>query len=115
MPRTPPPLSALAASLGLATGEIARGLAQLPGPCPPHGDRSAGRRCCYINDSKATNADAAGKALASYDDIYWIAGGRAKAGGLAGLDGFFPNIAKAYLIGEAAPDFAGTSAATFRT
>lgn len=60
----------------------------------------------FVNDSKATNADAAGKALDSFEQIYWIAGGRAKEGGLAGLEGFFPKIARAYLIGEAAEDFA---------
>ncbi len=63
-------------------------------------------RVLFVNDSKATNADAAGKALASFTDIYWIAGGRPKAGGLAGLEPLFPNIAKAYLIGEAADAFA---------
>lgn len=60
----------------------------------------------YINDSKATNAEAAGKALASYDDIYWIAGGQAKEGGLTGLKPLINNIKHAFLIGEAAQDFA---------
>jgi UDP-N-acetylmuramoylalanine--D-glutamate ligase len=60
----------------------------------------------FVNDSKATNADAAGKALASFTDIYWIIGGRPKEGGLAGLEPFFPRIARAYLIGEAADGFA---------
>jgi UDP-N-acetylmuramoylalanine--D-glutamate ligase len=62
----------------------------------------------YINDSKATNADAAAKALACYDRILWIAGGRAKEGGLAGLEPFYGRIAQAFLIGEAAEDFAKT-------
>ena len=44
----------------------------------------------FVNDSKATNADAAGKALASFTDIYWIIGGRPKEGGLAGLEPFYP-------------------------
>ncbi len=60
----------------------------------------------YVNDSKATNADAAAKALACYEAIYWIAGGQAKEGGLAGLEGFFPRIAHAFLIGEAQDAFA---------
>jgi UDP-N-acetylmuramoylalanine--D-glutamate ligase len=60
----------------------------------------------YVNDSKATNADAAAKALACYDPIYWIAGGRAKEGGLAGLESFAPRLAHAYLIGEAEDAFA---------
>ncbi|MGH6892965.1 MAG: UDP-N-acetylmuramoyl-L-alanine--D-glutamate ligase [Dongiaceae bacterium] len=60
----------------------------------------------YVNDSKATNADAAARALACYDDIYWIIGGRAKEGGLAGLEPFYPRVRHAYLIGECAQDFA---------
>ena len=60
----------------------------------------------YINDSKATNADAAAKALACYDRILWIAGGRAKEGGLLGLEPYYGRIAHAFLIGEAAADFA---------
>ena len=62
----------------------------------------------YVNDSKATNADAAANALACYDDILWIAGGRAKEGGIATLAPFFPRIRRAFLIGEAAPSFAAT-------
>ena len=60
----------------------------------------------YVNDSKATNADAAAKALACYDAIYWIAGGQAKEGGLAGLELCFPRIVHAFLIGEAEAEFA---------
>lgn len=62
----------------------------------------------FINDSKATNAEAAACALEPYDAIYWIAGGRAKAGGIAGLERYFPKIAHAFLIGEAQEDFART-------
>ncbi len=60
----------------------------------------------FINDSKATNADAAEKALASFNNIYWIAGGIAKSGGIEPLAPYFSRIAKAYLIGVAADDFA---------
>lgn len=60
----------------------------------------------YINDSKATNAEAASKALASYDNIYWIAGGRPKEGGLRGLESLKARVREAFLIGEAAEDFA---------
>ncbi len=65
-------------------------------------------RVLFINDSKATNADAAARALASFERIYWIAGGRAKAGGISSLEEYFSKIAKAFLIGEAAGDFAKT-------
>jgi UDP-N-acetylmuramoylalanine--D-glutamate ligase len=62
----------------------------------------------FVNDSKATNADAAEKALQSFDDIFWIIGGKAKAGGIEPLRPLFGKVRKAYLIGEAAPDFAAT-------
>jgi UDP-N-acetylmuramoylalanine--D-glutamate ligase len=62
----------------------------------------------FVNDSKATNADAAEKALASFDNIFWIAGGIAKAGGIAPLEYLLGHVSKAFLIGLAAPDFANT-------
>jgi UDP-N-acetylmuramoylalanine--D-glutamate ligase len=62
----------------------------------------------FVNDSKATNADAAARALACFPDIFWIAGGKPKEGGIESLDEFFPRIRKAYLIGEAASVFAQT-------
>jgi len=60
----------------------------------------------YINDSKATNAEAAGKALACNHNIYWILGGKAKEGGLNGLEIYKDSIKHAFLIGEASDDFA---------
>jgi UDP-N-acetylmuramoylalanine--D-glutamate ligase len=60
----------------------------------------------FVDDSKATNVDAAEKALSSYDRVYWIAGGRAKEGGLSGLEPFLSRIAHTFLVGEAANDFA---------
>jgi UDP-N-acetylmuramoylalanine--D-glutamate ligase len=67
-------------------------------------------RTVFVNDSKATNADAAAKALASFEPIYWIAGGLAKSGGIESLEEFFPRITKAYLIGAAADSFSATLA-----
>ncbi len=60
----------------------------------------------FINDSKATNAEATAVALVCYKRIHWIAGGQAKAGGIAGLEPHFDRIAGAYLIGESAAAFA---------
>ena len=60
----------------------------------------------YINDSKATNADATARALACFTNIYWILGGQPKEGGLDGLDEYMGRIQHAYLIGEATPLFA---------
>jgi UDP-N-acetylmuramoylalanine--D-glutamate ligase len=65
-------------------------------------------RVRFINDSKATNSDAAERALACFSDIYWIVGGRPKEGGIAGLSRNFGRIRKAYLIGEAAEEFGKT-------
>lgn len=62
----------------------------------------------FVNDSKATNANAAAQALAVYPRIYWIAGGVAKEGGIDDLAPFFPRLARAYLIGQSAGDFADT-------
>ncbi len=59
----------------------------------------------FVNDSKATNANAAAQALAVYPRVYWIAGGVAKEGGIEDLAQFYPRIAKAYLIGQSAGDF----------
>jgi UDP-N-acetylmuramoylalanine--D-glutamate ligase len=98
---------ALARSQGLTSSAIAQGLKSFAGLA--HRMEQVARRgkVLFVNDSKATNADAAGKALASFTDIYWIIGGRPKEGGLAGLEPFYPRIARAYLIGEAAEAFAG--------
>jgi len=95
---------ALARSQGLASAAT-QGLKSFAGLA--HRMEQVARRgkVLFVNDSKATNADAAGKALASFTDIYWIIGGRPKEGGLAGLEPFYPRIARAYLIGEAAEAF----------
>ena len=95
-----------ALALGLSAQAIQQGLASFPGLA--HRMEEVGRkaRVLFVNDSKATNADSAAQALACFSDIFWIAGGRAKTGGIASLGSFFPRIRKAYLIGEAATDFA---------
>jgi UDP-N-acetylmuramoylalanine--D-glutamate ligase len=103
-------LAAIVACLkvGLDLGEIQSGLETFPGLA--HRMEQVGRRdrVLFINDSKATNADASAPALSSFQRIYWIAGGLPKEGGIEALRSFFPRIAKAYLIGEAAPAFAAT-------
>jgi UDP-N-acetylmuramoylalanine--D-glutamate ligase len=87
---------------------VQKGLRTFPGL--PHRLEEVGRRgkALFINDSKATNADAAEKALLSFDEIFWIIGGKAKEGGIEPLRSLFPKIVKAYLIGEAAQAFAVT-------
>jgi UDP-N-acetylmuramoylalanine--D-glutamate ligase len=102
--------SAVAAciALGLDLPTIRKGLTSFPGLA--HRMQQVGRkgRVLFVNDSKATNADSAAKALASFPDIFWIAGGKPKTGGITSLAEFFPRIRKAYLIGEAASEFAAT-------
>lgn len=99
---------AAARSLGLAPRQIEAALASYPGL--PHRSQPVAewRGVRIVNDSKATNADATEKALLAFDRIRWIAGGRPKEGGIASLAPLFPRIAKAYLIGEAAGEFAAT-------
>ncbi|MEA2981103.1 MAG: UDP-N-acetylmuramoylalanine--D-glutamate ligase, partial [Alphaproteobacteria bacterium] len=95
-------------ALGLSADQIQAGLRSFPGLA--HRMEEVGRHdgVLFVNDSKATNADAAARALASFTDIFWIAGGKPKSGGIVPLEGYFPRIRKAYLIGEAAAEFAAT-------
>ncbi|MGI6247189.1 MAG: UDP-N-acetylmuramoyl-L-alanine--D-glutamate ligase [Pseudochelatococcus sp.] len=102
--------AALAAviAIGVPGAVAARGLATFPGLA--HRMELVGRAgdVLFVNDSKATNADATAKALASFERIFWIVGGRAKEGGIAPLTEYFPKIVHAYLIGESSADFART-------
>jgi UDP-N-acetylmuramoylalanine--D-glutamate ligase len=99
---------AAALALGLDPPAIQDGLRSFPGLA--HRMEEIGRlgAVLFVNDSKATNADSAAQALDCFDDIFWIAGGKPKTGGIESLRGFFPRIRKAYLIGEAADEFAAT-------
>ncbi|KQW22062.1 UDP-N-acetylmuramoylalanine--D-glutamate ligase [Afipia sp. Root123D2] len=100
--------SACALALGVGPDVLLKGLRSFPGLA--HRMEQIGRKgnVLFINDSKGTNADAAARALSSFDDIFWIAGGKPKTGGIESLREFFPRIRKAYLIGEAAEEFART-------
>lgn len=99
---------AMARADGIAAETIIRAFATYPGLA--HRQELVGvvNGISWINDSKATNADATEKALACYDAVYWIAGGQAKEGGIAALEPLFGRIRHAFLIGEAAPEFART-------
>jgi UDP-N-acetylmuramoylalanine--D-glutamate ligase len=100
--------TAAALALGIEPAAIQAGLRSFPGLA--HRMEEVGRRghVLFVNDSKATNADSAAQALACFNDIFWIAGGKPKSGGIESLRKFFPRIRKAYLIGEAADEFATT-------
>ena len=97
-----------AKALGIGTNKITAAMKSFPGLAHRMQEIATMGKVAFVNDSKATNADAAEKALASFDNIYWIAGGIAKAGGIEPLEPYFNRITKAYLIGAAATDFART-------
>ena len=94
--------------LGVSEADIAAGMSDFAGL--PHRMQHVAQHegVSFINDSKATNGVAAACALAAYDSIYWIAGGEAKADGLGPAAAATANVARAYLIGRAATDFAAT-------
>ena len=91
---------------GLTPEDIAPGLLSFPGLAHRQQPVATVAGIRFVNDSKATNPDAAAKALGSYDTVYWIAGGRPKGGGFEALKPFLPRIRRAFLIGEAAPELA---------
>jgi len=97
--------AACALALGVSRDRLQNGLRSFPGLA--HRMEQVGKlgNVLFVNDSKGTNADAAAHALSSFADIFWIAGGRPKVGGISSLTEFFPRIRKAYLIGEAAQGF----------
>lgn len=97
---------AAARAVGLAPRQIEAALASFAGL--PHRSQLVGERggVRFVNDSKATNVDAAAKALQAFPRIRWIAGGLGKEGGIAALQPYLGSVAKAYLIGHSARDFA---------
>ena len=99
---------AAAKGLGIPAAEAAEHLMSFPGLAHRMEPVAQLGRVKFINDSKATNTDAARQAMSSYPKFYWIAGGQPKTGGIESLADLFPRITKAYLIGEGAADFAQT-------
>ena len=97
---------AVCRSLGLGPKAIEVALHSYPG-LPHRSQRIAERGgVVYVNDSKATNVDAAAKALQAFENIRWICGGLEKAGGLGGLTPHLGSVRKAYVIGREAAAFA---------
>lgn len=99
-------VAAIAHAHGLSHAQLIAGLRTFPGLKHRQELVGAVGNVSFVNDSKATNADAAEKALLCYDNIYWIAGGVAKEGGIDSLAPLFPRIRHAFLIGAAADAFA---------
>lgn len=99
---------AICVALGVPADAIAAGIRSFPGLAHRQERVAVLDGVTFVNDSKATNAEATEKALACYEQIYWIAGGRAKEGGIEALEPHFGRVRHAYLIGEAADGFAAT-------
>ncbi len=97
---------AVCQSLGVSNEQVLSGFSSFPGLAHRMEQVGTVGNVLFINDSKATNAEAAAPALSSFDKVHWIAGGLAKDGGIEALAPHFSRIEKAYLIGEAAATFA---------
>ncbi len=94
-------------ALGVPEATIIQGIRSFPGLA--HRQQRVGQidGIAFVNDSKATNPDAAAKALGCYGRIYWIAGGRAKVGAaMEPMQPFLSHVREAFLIGEAEGQFA---------
>jgi UDP-N-acetylmuramoylalanine--D-glutamate ligase len=99
---------AAARAAGVTGDAVARALRTYPGLAHRQETIAVIDGVRYVNDSKATNADAAEKAMVCYEAIYWILGGQAKEGGITSLEPLFGRVRRAFLIGEATPLFART-------
>ena len=97
---------AIAKALGIDERDIDRGLASYAG-LPHRMERIAAYGgVAYVNDSKATNPESTAPALAAFDRVHWIVGGRAKGADLDACRPAFGHVVRAYTIGEAGPVFA---------
>jgi UDP-N-acetylmuramoylalanine--D-glutamate ligase len=92
---------AAVAAVGVRGEGVARGLATFPGLAHRQEQIASVDGISFVNDSKATNPVSTARALACYETVYWIAGGRAKDGGFDALDPYLERVTKAYLIGAA--------------
>jgi UDP-N-acetylmuramoylalanine--D-glutamate ligase len=93
-------------AIGLAQDEIEQGLQTYPGL--PHRMERVREKdgVLFVNDSKATNPEAAAPALAAYPRVRWIVGGQAKSENLGHTAKHLDHVVHAYTIGEAGPMFA---------
>ncbi|MDE1905277.1 MAG: UDP-N-acetylmuramoyl-L-alanine--D-glutamate ligase [Rhodospirillales bacterium] len=98
--------AALARVLDVPDAAIAEGIRTFPGLEHRAQQVAIREGVRFINDSKATNADAASRAMGVFERFVWIAGGVSKAGGIDELAPFFPRIEKAFLIGRDGEAFA---------
>lgn len=101
---------AAARLLGVDAAIAAAGLQSFPGLKHRQERIATINNVTYVNDSKATNADAAIRALVCYETIYWILGGQPKEDGLTGVEPYLGRVRHAFLIGEAEAAFAAALA-----
>jgi UDP-N-acetylmuramoylalanine--D-glutamate ligase len=99
---------AVAQTLGVPHAAIAEAMQSFPGLAHRMEWIADMGNVRFINDSKATNAEATVHALRAFQNIYWVLGGKAKEGGIESLASYFPFIRHAYLIGDASDAFAKT-------
>src|SRR5439155_24829636 len=99
---------AVARAVGVASEAVTAAICSFPGLAHRQELVATIDGVRFINDSKATNTDAAEKALLCYQAIYWIAGGLPKEGGITLLAPHFGRLRHAYLIGTATEEFAAT-------
>jgi UDP-N-acetylmuramoylalanine--D-glutamate ligase len=93
-------------SLGVSPEDAARGFATFQSLPHRMATVARGGRVRFVDDSKATNPEAAIPSLSSFKDIFWIAGGKPKPGGFNALLPHLEAVRGAWLIGEAAAEIA---------
>ncbi|MGB1146899.1 MAG: UDP-N-acetylmuramoyl-L-alanine--D-glutamate ligase, partial [Alphaproteobacteria bacterium] len=96
----------LAWHAGLTAEQIIDGIRSFPGLA--HRQELVGTKngLNFVNDSKATNAEAAAVALRAYKNVLWLAGGQSKEGGLQAAIYDLDGVRAAFVYGESAQDFA---------
>jgi UDP-N-acetylmuramoylalanine--D-glutamate ligase len=89
----------------LTADQIADGIRTFPGLA--HRQELIGTKdgISFVNDSKATNAEAAAVALRAYKNVFWLAGGQSKEGGLQAAMHDLSGVKAAFVYGECAEDF----------
>lgn len=93
-------------ALGLSRAEIAAGLASFESLEHRSQCVAEAGHITFINDSKATNPDAAARSLQAYTNIYWIAGGSNKGSDFTPLRGALGAVTSAFFYGETGPSLA---------
>ncbi|MBU6476265.1 MAG: UDP-N-acetylmuramoyl-L-alanine--D-glutamate ligase, partial [Alphaproteobacteria bacterium] len=86
---------------GISDAEIFEALKSFPGLAHRQNIVAVHNGIRYVNDSKATNDQAAAMALRAFDPIYWIAGGKPKDGGYPDCEKYIRHVRHAFLIGAA--------------